>query len=141
MVIQRIQTLFLLLAVVFMAVFCLTPIATLDVAESAESFSPVFVKDAPVFMVLNIVIAVLLFIGIFLFKNLKRQISVTVASMVLICASIVTFGIILYAGMPDAHIIWTGGVLLLVAALICAFLAYRGMKKDRKLLSSYDRLR
>lgn len=141
MVIQRIQTLFLLLAVVFMTVFCMTPIATLDAAGSAESCSPVFVKDAPVFMILNILIAVLLFIGIFLFKDLKRQMTVTLASMVLICASIVTFGFILYAGMPGAHIIWTGGILLLVAALIAALMAYRGMKKDKKLLSSYDRLR
>lgn len=141
MVIQRIQTLFLLVAVVFMALFCLTPIATLDVAESTESFSPVFVKDAPVFMVLNILIAVLLFIGIFLFKNIRRQMTVTLASMLLICASIVTFGFVLYVGMPGAHIVWTGGVLLLVAALIAALFAYRGMKKDKKLLSSYDRLR
>ena len=110
-------------------------------AESPESFSPVFVKDAPVFMVLNILIAVLLFIGIFLFKNIRRQMTVTLASMVLICASIVTFGFVLYVGMPGAHIVWTGGVLLLVAALIAALFAYRGMKKDKKLLSSYDRLR
>lgn len=141
MVIQRIQTLFLLMAVIFMAIFCFTPIATLEVAESADSFSPVFVKDAPVFMVLNILIALLLFIGIFMFKNLRRQMTVTLASMVLICASIVTFGFVLYVGMPGAHIIWTGGVLLLIAALIAALLAYRSMKKDKKLLSSYDRLR
>lgn len=141
MVIQRIQTLFLLLAVVFMAMFCLTPFATLDCAESAESWAPVFVKDAPVFMVLNLVIAVLLFLGIFMFKNLRQQMKVTLVSIVLICASIVTFGFVLFVGMPGAHIIWTGGVLLLVAALICALFAYRGMKKDHKLLTSYDRLR
>ena len=141
MVIQRIQTLFLLLAVAFMAMFCLTPFATIVCAESAESWTPVFVKDAPVFMVLNLVIAVLLFLGIFMFKNLRQQMKVTLVSIVLICASIVTFGFVLFVGMPGAHIIWTGGVLLLVAALICALFAYRGMKKDHKLLTSYDRLR
>lgn len=141
MVIQRIQTLFLLLAVGFMALFCLTPFATLDAVEAADSVTPVFVKDAPVYMILNIVIAVLLFLSIFMFKNLKRQMTITLASMVLICASIVSFGFVLYVGMPDAHIIWTGGAVLLVCALVCALLAYRGMKKDKRLLSSYDRLR
>ncbi|MDE6278226.1 MAG: DUF4293 domain-containing protein [Muribaculaceae bacterium] len=141
MVIQRIQTLFLLLAVGFMALFCLTPFATLDVAEASDSMTPVFVKDAPVYMILNIVIAVLLFLGIFMFKNLKLQMKITLASMVLICASIVSFGFVLYVGMPDAHIIWTGGAVLLVCALISTLLAYRGMKKDHRLLTSYDRLR
>lgn len=142
MVIQRIQTLFLLLAVGFMAIFCFTPFATLaSDAANPESMSPVFVKDAPVFMVLNIVIAVLLFLSIFMFKNLRQQMKVTIASMVLLCASLVSFGLVMYVGMPDAHIIWTGGAVLLVCALICALLAYRGMKKDHKLLTSYDRLR
>ncbi len=141
MVIQRIQTLFLLLAVGFMILFCLTPFASAEAANAADSFTPVFVKDAPVYMILNIVIAVLLFLGIFMFKNLKQQMKVTVASMLLICASIVSFGFLLFVGMPDAHVIWTGGVLLLVCALVCALFAYRGMKKDHKLLTSYDRLR
>lgn len=141
MVIQRLQTLFLLIAVVAMAVFCLTPMASMTSAESAESFTPVFVRDLPVFLILNIVIALMLFLGIFLFKNLRRQISVTLASIVLICVSIVTFGIVMYVGMPDAKVIWTGGVLLLVLALIMAVFAYRYMKKDLRTLTSYDRLR
>lgn len=140
MVIQRWQSVLLLFAVVLMCVFCATPYATRTAVESAE-LTQVFVSDAPVYLVLNIAITALLFISIFLYKNLKFQMKVTLISIVLIAASIVTCGIMLYASMPDATLIWTGGVLLLLAALICAIFALRFMRKDHNLLRSYDRLR
>ena len=140
MVIQRWQTLFLLIAVALMGIFCCTPWATLAAEGSIEA-TPIFLAHAPVLLVLNIVIAALLFISIFLFKNLRRQMTVTLLSMILICASLVTCGLTLYVAFPGASLIWTGGVLLLLVALVCVVFAYRFMKKDRKLLSSYDRLR
>lgn len=140
MVIQRLQTLFLLLAVVLMCIFCCTPWAT-QAAEGVAEASPVFVSEAPVLLILNIVIAVLLFISIFMFKNLKRQMTVTVLSIILICTSIATCGILLFTAYPGATFIWTGGVVLLLVALVCVLFAYRFMKKDHKLLTSYDRLR
>lgn len=142
MVIQRWQSLLLLIGVVLMCVFCATPYAIRHAVEGAEAIaSPVFVAEAPVFLILNIVIAVLLFIAIFMYKNLKRQMTVTLLSMVLVVCSLVTCGFILYRAMPDAELIWTGGVLLLIAALVCALAAYRFMRKDRNLLRSYDRMR
>ena len=140
MVIQRWQTLLRLIAVALMCVFCCTPWAY-RAAEGTLEAIPVLVSDAPVLLVINIVIAALLFLSIFMFNNLKRQMTVTILSMVLICASIVTCGLMLYVAYPGASLVWTGGVLLLLAALVCALFAYRFMKKDRKLLSSYDRLR
>lgn len=138
MVIQRIQTLMLLIAVILMAVFCCTPFATM---ASEPEPTKLFLKDAPVFLILNIVIALLLFINIFMYKNLRMQIRMTVLSLVLICASMATAGFILTVGMPGATPILLGGVLLPVFALIFGLLALRGMRKDRKLLSSMDRLR
>lgn len=140
MVIQRWQTLILLLAVALMCVFFMTPFAV-ENASNAEASREVFVTEAPVFMIINIVIAVLLFIAIFLYKNLRRQMTVTLVSIVLIAASIVSCGFILYAGMPDAAPVWLGGVSLLIVTLVLALAAYRFMGRDRKLLSSYDRLR
>ncbi len=116
------------------------PYATVKAVEASEQ-TQVFVSDAPVYLVLNIVIAALLFIAIFLFKNLKLQMRVTLISIVLIAASIVTCGIMLYTNMPDAALIWTGGVLLLIVALVCAVFGLRFMRKDHNLLRSYDRLR
>lgn len=141
MVIQRIQSLYLLIALVLTAIFCATPFAQIPADFSPESFSPVGVKDFPVLLVLNLAIAVLLLLSIFMFKNLKAQITATMACIVLLCASIVSCAFVVYAGVPGAAFIWTGGVILLVVAAIFALLALRGIKHDRNLLSSYDRLR
>ena len=65
MVIQRWQTLLLLIAVALMCVFCLTPFATIPETENlAAAPTQLFVKDAPVFMILNVTIALLLFLAI-----------------------------------------------------------------------------
>lgn len=141
MVIQRWQTLLLLIATVLMGFMCTSPYAQAAVAEASEAPTQFFVHEAPVFLILNIVIAALLFIAIFLFKNLKLQMRVTVFSLVLMAASAVTGGFILYKAMPNATIVWSGAVLLLVLAAFFAVVALRLMKKDYKLLRSVDRLR
>lgn len=140
MVIQRWQSVLLLLSVVLMCIFCATPYAQITAAETAVS-TPVYAADAPVFLILNIAIAAILFIAIFLFKNLRLQMRVTLISIVLIVASMVTCAILMTVNTPDAELIWTGGVVLLVAALICAVFGLRFMRKDHNLLRSYDRLR
>lgn len=140
MQIQRIQTVFLLIAAIFTGIFCFTPFAINEVAESAEA-SHIFVKDAPAYLILNIVIAALLLIVIFMYKNLRQQMRMTILSMVLICASIVTSGFIIYGGFENATPVIFGGILLLVVALVFALLAYRYMRRDHKLLRSMDRIR
>ncbi len=92
-------------------------------------------------MILNVTIALLLFLAIFMFKNLRRQMTVTLLSIVLIASSIVAGCFVLYVGMPDAQPVLLGGIMLLVVVLVLALFAYRFMGRDRKLLSSYDRLR
>lgn len=139
MVIQRWQNLLLLIALVLMCIFCCTPYAESAAEEGITN--PMFVYEAPVLLIINLVIAIMLIIGIFAFKNLKRQIMITNISIVLMVASMVTSCFIIYAGEPQAALIWTGGVLLLIAACICALAATRFMRKDRNLLRSYDRLR
>ncbi len=139
MVIQRLQTLFLLIAVIVMCAFCALPYAT-GTAENGTTVE-IFAKDAPVLLIVNILIAVLLFISIFMFKNLRQQKKVTLLSMILICTSVVTSCVIVYANTPGGALIWTGGVVLLVVALVFALMAYRRMSRDQRILRSYDTLR
>lgn len=141
MVIQRWQSVLLLLAVVMIAIFCCTPIATFSSDASSESASLVYAKDAPVLLTVALLVAVLLFIAIFMFKNLKRQMTVTLLSMVLLVATIVTGFFTIYNAFPGADFIVLGGLLLLAISLILAFCAYRCMKSDQRKLRSYDRLR
>ena len=124
MQIQRIQTLLLLIAVALMCVFCLTPYAQTTGADG--TVTDVFVKDTPVLLVVNACIAVLLFLNIFMYKDLKRQMSLTIVSALLLAGSAVACGF---------------GVLLLVVTLILALCAYRCMRRDKRKLASYDRLR
>ncbi len=130
----------LLIAAVFVAMFCFMPFATVAPAENVEA-TKLFAKDAPAFLVLNIVIAVLLVIVIFMYKDLRRQMRMTILSILLICASVVTCAFIMFGAYDNATPILFGGVVLLVLAMLFALLAYRGMSRDRNLLRSMDRLR
>lgn len=65
----------------------------------------------------------------------------TLVSMLLLAGSIVASAFVVTVGMPDAHLLWTGGVLLLVVALVMALCAYRGMARDKRKLDSLNRLR
>ena len=63
MVIQRWQSLFLLIAVIIMGCLSFSPLATLTV-EGKEA-STIYLTDLPVLMVVDILVAVILFISIF----------------------------------------------------------------------------
>lgn len=129
----------LLIAAIFVAIFCFTPFASIEAGEAAAQ--AVHVMDAPVLFIVNILIAILLILSIFMFKNLRLQMKMTILSMVLICVSIVASFFYIYAGFEGAEPILFGGVLLLIIAAVFALLALRGMRHDHKLLRSVDRLR
>lgn len=139
MVIQRWQTVFLLIAAIMMGIFCFSTVAEIHVGESVKGFR---VADAPVLLTVNVLIAALLVLSIFMYRNIRRQMLMTLVVIVLVAASMVTGGFILYGGMNGG-----GSVellvsdLLLVGTAIFALLAYYRMRRDHKLLTSYDRLR
>lgn len=137
MVIQRWQSLLLLIAVVLTAIFCFTPFAILGQDESIGLY-PV---DAPAYLVLNIATAVLLFISIFLFKNLKLQMRISAVCVALLLCSIIIGVVLTYTTFTGCQIVWTGGFVMLAVALVLTIQARRLMKKDHNLLRSYDRMR
>ena len=143
MVIQRWQTVWLLVATVLVAVFCCIPMAIVP-GEVNDPNSVTFMRpvDVPVFMVVNIVVAFVLFLYIFLYNNTRRQKTLTLVSMLLIVVVMVTEVLLLYS-WNDAYggIEWLGSIFLLLAALVFALLAYRGINHDERLLKAADRLR
>ena len=143
MVIQRWQTVWLLVATVLVAVFCCIPMAIVP-GEVNDPNSVTFMRpvDVPVFMVVNIVVACVLFLSILLYKNTRRQKTLTLVSMLLIVVVMVTEVLLLYS-WNDAYggIEWLGSIFLLLAALVFALLAYRGINHDERLLKAADRLR
>lgn len=143
MVIQRWQSVWLLVATVLVAVFCCIPMACvpgeMNDPNSVTLMRPV---DVPVFMVVNIVVALLLFLSIFMYKNTRRQKTLTLISMLLIVVIMATEGLLLYNwNNVYGGIEWLGSIFLLLAALVFALLAYCGISHDEKLLKAADRLR
>lgn len=139
MVIQRLQSLYLFIGAVLMVVFLFIPMATTD--ASAEAIRP---KDFPVYLILNVVIALIMFIAIFMYKNPKKQKMVAMMSILLIAASAVTGGLLLFGPNAPQGIVkieWFGGVMFLMITLALVIAARRGITRDIKLLSSYDRIR
>lgn len=141
MVIQRIQTLFLLLAAILMGVLCFAvPIAIIK--EPMESARALYLADNPTLFTINALVAVLLFIAIFLFKNLRLQMRITLLCALLLIAALGIGAFVLTCRMPEAaEITWALALLMLLCALILTVAAYSRMKHDRKILRSYDSLR
>ncbi|MBD5191894.1 MAG: DUF4293 domain-containing protein [Bacteroidales bacterium] len=138
MQIQRIQTVYLIITIILIGMFCTSSLGSLTVEES---ITQIMVKDYPVLLIVGIATAVLLLINIFLFKNLRLQKRVTLISMLLMATLCVSALFIIYGAVPGAQMLWVGGVLILIGAMLFALLAYNGMKKDEKKLRDSDRIR
>ena len=129
MVIQRWQSVFLLLASIMMGIFCVLPLAT----QGNVDFYP---YQQPVYLILNVLVAVLSFIAIFLFKNLARQKMVVKVNAFLIVASAIVGAIMIYVGMPNLEILWTAGPLLLICSFLMTIAALRRINQDDRLLKA-----
>lgn len=143
MVIQRIQSLFLLVACVLMVLFIIVvPVAYTPDATAASSVTSVYVTDVTELLVINAIVAALLFVCIFLFKNLKMQIKATLLTIMLLVVSMATGAFILSAKMPEGtEVAWTGSAIITALALVFALAAWSRMRRDHRTLRSLDRLR
>jgi len=133
MVIQRWQSVFLLLAFNLLGLAFIMPVGTVDGVDIEPT------SDLP-FMIINITAAILAAIDIFLYRNLPLQIRIASVTMVLaIGAAIVGalhfmvtdgFGMVVVCGFP----------LPLIAAIFI-WIARSMMVNDRRLLAAADRIR
>lgn len=138
MQIQRIQTVYLIIAVILIGLFC---VSTLGTTASEDTITQIMVKDYPVLLIVGIVTAVLLLINVFLYRNIQLQKRVTLISMLLMVTLGVAAIFVIFGRVPGAEIMWVGGVLILIGAMLFALLAYNGMKRDEKKLRDSDRIR
>lgn len=142
MVIQRWQSVWLLFASILVAMFCFVPVAVVSDPAAELAVANLSMADFPVLAIVNGLVALLLFIAIFLYKNTKRQKTITLLSMLLICVIAVVTITVAFTGNDEATRVEIGGsVLLLLGALVFAGMAYRGIRNDEKLLRAADRLR
>lgn len=150
--IQRIQTVYMFLAVVAVMVGLFTPVGHfhqdgietlgfnnlwLSLADGTKNWSPWAM------CVLLALVAILSLVAIFLYKRRMIQVRLTVISGLLLIGYYIVFGVFVYVfkGRYGGEFIlnWTAG--LPAVALILEYLAFRGIMKDELIVRSLDRLR
>lgn len=158
MVLQRWQSVYLFVAAVLMLIYAFSPIAELSVdsatyvlsmccIERIEDTTQSAINDGGYnisyiwgFFVIAILIVILSVVTIFKFKNLKFQKKLCVISGSLTAILLASLMIFVYLIDCDMYSVsYTN--LLPIFALIMFYLADRGISKDQKILSSYDRIR
>ena len=144
--IQRIQSVFLLLAAVGFAGLLKLPFASSNMNQSPIFEDGLFnVFDNSILLVLCIAGAALALINIFLFKN--RELQLRIGYLLIICSiflplvAIWSFYTIKENFSADLNIADSIGLYLPIVSLVGAILANRFISKDKKLVSSMDRLR
>jgi len=147
---QRIQTVFLIIAIGFTIAFFFVPFGCAPVVDEATRqfvLQPLKCTEFIGLIVPSTVSIILMVITIFLFRNYKLQKFFAVLSCISLLA---TIGVVIYAivrpyidSNPDVTIatVWGGGGLFLVAALIAVAAAYHYISRDERLIRSYDRIR
>jgi len=152
--IQRIQSLFLLAAVVLSGL-----ILTGNLMEMKDAFDNVYTLDfSSVTVDLSgnsqvqniwpaaiafICVPVFCFISIFLYKNRRLQMMVTMVSLLMSLASlfIAAFFLIMLDKKVDLTFIWNIKAAIPVITAVLCWLAYRAIQKDEEKVRSLDRLR
>lgn len=135
MVIQRWQSVLLLISAIFVALAGILPYAV--TANGVD----VCAVQTPVLLCVDILVALLLLIDIFLYRNLRYQMKVTRLALGLIVVLEAAIAAYTCAGFEGATISIIGGIVMPMLALISSFVALRLMHHDYRLLRSADRLR
>jgi len=146
--IQRIQTVYILLAGVLTATLYKLKLADLSVNnELMEFFAKGIFKGEDIvynglpLMVLIGIIAVLHFAGLFLYKKRILQIRILVFSIILLLGLFGLFFYFTYMGFEGAKVAFKIPVAFPLIAVILDWLAIRAIGKDEALIRSLNRIR
>ncbi len=147
MVIQRIQTLYLLIALVMMVVFAFLTSFSFDVAGSEYMVGTLSTGVAGktsihlLMSCLNGLVVVLTVIAIFSYKNLRLQKRLCGISIILLIALLISIGVMILGATDEQNLSFEISNVLPVASLLLLFLAHRGITRDQRILSDSARIR
>lgn len=151
--IQRIQTLYLLLAAAFMAVAVFSPLAVFHVGSAEYSLSAFRLAgpaDSYNTLWLGILLslsALLPLVTLFLFKRRQLQIRLCAVEIVLLIGSLVFIGIYywlsnrMFSDFDTTYRRLALGSLMPLLSVIAVWLAMRAVFRDEMLVRSLDRIR
>ena len=141
MVIQRIQTVYLLLAAIVTAVFAFVPVINVLNPDGVVEISFNSLHFGAWTMVLEILIVILAIIAIFKYRDLRTQIRLTNVLMLLIVTLIIVIAIMMWVLHAKLIMQFTPYIVMPFVALILVWLAKKGIKHDKKLLADSERIR
>jgi len=130
--IQRKQSVYLLLVLLFSAALFYVPLFT----DSSSGIST-GIKSNTALILMNVAVGTIALISIFLFKNRNLQVRLSNLNILIIC--ILVGSVFYFSGQPTIH--YEYGCYFPLAQLILTVLAIRSIKKDEELVRSADRLR
>ena len=149
MVIQRIQSVYLLIAVILMIVFAFFPALSFDLADKTVLYGAIETGRAgnmhinPLLITLIILISFLAIIDIFLYKNLQRQMTVCFVDIIIGIAMLIAICIqaFVVGNREGWTVSWQWYLILPILSIIFLMLAHKAMSRDKKTLRDADRLR
>ncbi len=150
MVIQRWQSVLLFVAAIFMTLYSFMNLCNIEVVDNLYSFSTLGIEDTvnsntivPSFylFVISILSAVLSFVAIFMYANMKLQKILCRINAILILAIYAVTILVVDNAFPEAHFEWRLPLSFPAIALILTFIANRLIVSDENKLKSYDRIR
>ena len=152
MVIQRWQTLMLLISAVMMALFSFCSLGQIQGADITVNFTALSMTVEGTgktymptwyILVVSLLSTLLPLIGIFRYKALKMQRKICMLSIVLTLAAMASAWIASsYAGVEGARgMDWSSIVIAPFVAIVALIAAIRCIGSDMRKLSGYDRLR
>lgn len=133
MVIQRWQSVLLLLAFNLLGLAFIMPVGTVDGVDIEPT------SDLP-FMIINITAAILAAIDIFLYRNLPLQIRIASVTLVIAIGAAIV-GALHFMVTDGFGMVVVGGFPLPLIAAIFIWIARSMMVNDRRLLAAVDRIR
>jgi len=154
--IQRIQTLFLLMTTVLPLLFLKLKFIAFTDNDGISYFMRLnglfsSAYDQPVTLIRQILpvsipvlmIPLLSLISVFLFRKRKLQMNFALLLILLSAVSVITLTIYSFLTIREFHAKIVPGFMMIVPLLLLIFsiLAFRSIKKDEDLVRSYDRLR
>lgn len=155
MIIQRWQSVLLLIAAAVMACFTFLSLGQVTTTDITYNFTSLgfWPEGVPTegaepqrihtwyFFMVSLTTLVLLVVDIFLFKNLRWQKTVCLVCLLFIVASACVAACLGYACIEGGYMGWSSVAICPFIAIFATILAYNRMSADQRLLRAADRLR
>lgn len=156
MVIQRWQSVLLLIAAVMMGVFTFLSLGQIQLPEYSLNFTTLgfciegeatngaptgFVAHTWIFFIISLMSCLLPLIDIFLFKNLSLQKCICLIEILFLVVVAAIGGYAGYYTIPEGEISWSTLIIAPLIAFVACVMAYGRISSDQRMLRSVDHIR